>query len=421
MRRILIVGAGQAGLQLALSLHAEDINVTLISARTPDEIRNGWPLSTQAMFEPALALERAYRLNLWESQTPPLAGLHMTLRQPGEPATVHIRAPLESPGRSTDQRVKMAGWLQLCQERGVNVRYRAVNAHDLARLARSGDYDLTVVAAGKGEFARLFERDPARSPFTEPQRALAAVYVHGLQPDPGWPDSHVASHTVTGLGELFLIPALAAAGPCDILFWSAVPGSPLDQWAAEPGQLDPSTHLARTLALIRTYLPDVYQQRCTTVELADARASLHGRYVPTVRRPVAALPGGGFALGIGDVILANDPATGQGANTAARAAAHYLHAIVGRGEQPFDAAWAAETAEAFWTSHGRSVTNWTNLMLRPTPHVQHLLHAAAQNPATARRLAAGFADPVTLDDWFTTPGPAHHYLASLPGRPVTCP
>ena len=35
MRKILIVGAGQAGLQLALSLQAEGYDVTVMSARTP--------------------------------------------------------------------------------------------------------------------------------------------------------------------------------------------------------------------------------------------------------------------------------------------------------------------------------------------------------------------------------------------------
>ena len=40
MRKILIVGAGQAGLQLGLSLLAEGYDVTLMSARTPDEIRD---------------------------------------------------------------------------------------------------------------------------------------------------------------------------------------------------------------------------------------------------------------------------------------------------------------------------------------------------------------------------------------------
>lgn len=47
MRDILIVGAGQSGLQLGLSLLAEGYEVTIMSARTPQEIRTGWPTSTQ--------------------------------------------------------------------------------------------------------------------------------------------------------------------------------------------------------------------------------------------------------------------------------------------------------------------------------------------------------------------------------------
>lgn len=50
MRKILIVGAGQAGLQLALSLQARGYDVTVLSARTPDEMRGGWPTSTQVMW-----------------------------------------------------------------------------------------------------------------------------------------------------------------------------------------------------------------------------------------------------------------------------------------------------------------------------------------------------------------------------------
>ena len=413
MRRMLIVGAGQAGLQLALGLRAEGFDVTLMSARTPDDIRHGWPLSTQVMFEPALALERIHGLHLWESRTPPIAGLQVTVRQPGQPATLRIRAPLSAPGRSTDQRLKMAGWLELCEDRGITVLHQAVGADDLAQLTRPGRYDMTVVAAGKSDLAGLFDRDPARSPYTAPQRALAAVYVHGLKPDPDWPDGHVANHTIAGLGELFLIPALTVAGPCHILFWTAVPGGALDQWSNEPGRLDPTVHLDRTLALIRTHLPEVYQQRCTTVKLADDRASLHGRYTPTVRRPVATLPGGGLALGIGDLLIANDPLTGQGANTAARAAAYYLRAIVDRGDRPLDGAWMTDTFENFWAAHGRPATEWTNLMLRPTPHVEKLLHAAANDPATARRFANGFADPAGLDSWFTNPAAAARYLAPL--------
>jgi cation diffusion facilitator CzcD-associated flavoprotein CzcO len=82
MRRVLIVGAGQCGLQLGLSLLAEGYDVTVMSARTPEEIRGGWPTSTQCMFNLALQGEREYGLNLWEDRVPHVAGLHIALSAP---------------------------------------------------------------------------------------------------------------------------------------------------------------------------------------------------------------------------------------------------------------------------------------------------------------------------------------------------
>ena len=58
MRKILIVGSGQSGLQLALGLQARGYDVTVMSARTAEEIRVGQVMSTQCMFEYSLNLER---------------------------------------------------------------------------------------------------------------------------------------------------------------------------------------------------------------------------------------------------------------------------------------------------------------------------------------------------------------------------
>src|SRR5689334_19390384 len=87
MRRILIIGAGQSGLQLGLSLLAEGYEVTIMSARTPDEIRAGWVMSTQAMFGHALRTERVYGLNLWEDEAPRVDGIHFAVSgAPGQRA-----------------------------------------------------------------------------------------------------------------------------------------------------------------------------------------------------------------------------------------------------------------------------------------------------------------------------------------------
>ncbi|GII25922.1 styrene monooxygenase/indole monooxygenase family protein [Planosporangium mesophilum] len=410
MRRILIVGAGQSGLQLGLSLLAEGYDVTIMSARTPDEIRRGWVMSTQAMFDVALQSERKYGLNLWEDETPRIEGLHVSLSAPPGERALRIPCPLDAYAQSTDQRVKMAAWLELFEQRGGTVHYQGVTTADLDGLTTMGRYDLTIVAAGKGDLVSAFDRDPDRSPYTAPQRGLAVAYVHGMTPDPTWPVHQVSFNAVPGLGELFVMPSYTLSGPCEILFWETVPDGPLDQFKE---RLDPAEHLKRTLDLMRRYTPWIYE-RALDVELTDGRATLSGRYTPTVRRPVADLPGGGLALGMADVVVANDPITGQGSNTAAKCAYSYLQSILAHGDQPFDRSWMEQTFELFWEGTGRAVVDWTNAMLQPLPeHVQQILGAAAGNPTIARRFANGFSDPNDYQHWFMAPDKAAAYLASV--------
>jgi hypothetical protein len=410
VRRILIVGAGQSGLQLGLCLLAEGYEVTVMSARTPEEIRRGWVMSTQGMFHQALQTERAYRLNLWEDESPHIQGLHVSLSAPPGQRALAIEAPLDDYAQSTDQRLKMAAWLELFEQRGGTVLYQGVTTADLDGLTGLGRYDLSIVAAGKGELVSVFDRDPSRSPYTAPQRGLAVAYVHGLAPDPLYPVPNVGFNAVPGHGELFVIPGLTTSGPCDILFWETVPDGPIDLWKQ---RLDPAEHLKLTLDVARQYTPWVYE-RCADVELTDARGTLSGRYTPTVRRPVAQLPSGGLAWGMADVVVANDPITGQGSNTAAKCAAAYLDAILRRGDQPFDREWMEQTFERFWADTARPVTEWTNAMLQPLPeHVQQILGTAAGNPAVARRFANGFSDPSDFQNWFMTPDRARAYLASV--------
>jgi hypothetical protein len=239
MRKILIVGAGQAGLQLALSLQAEGYDVTVMSARTPEEIRTGRVMSTQAMFEPALRIERERGLNLWESQTPKFISQNVTVAGPPGNVALNVITPWNTYGQSVDQRVKMAGWLELFTQRGGNVIYHPVMTSDLEGLTAL--YELTIIAAGKGELVQLFDRDPSRSPFTQPQRALACVYVQGMKPRADYPATHVGISVTPGAGELFSIPGYTTSGACDILLWEAVPGGPLDRFADRP---DPQAHLA---------------------------------------------------------------------------------------------------------------------------------------------------------------------------------
>lgn len=406
MRKILIIGAGQSGLQLALSLLADGYDVTIMSARTPEEIRYGRVMSTQVMHGPTLRLERELGLDLWEQHAPKIHGLNVSVALPAGNLALAFKAPLDEYAQSVDQRIKMAGWLELFEERGGKVVYHGVMTSDLEGLTTR--YDLTIVAAGKGELVELFDRDPVRSRFDRPQRTLALIYVHGMAPRPGYPEPNVGINMIPGAGELFVIPALTTSGPCDILFWEAIPGGPLDFWA---GRQNPRTHLERSLALMREYAPWEYE-RCAAVEPADSRSTLVGAYAPVVRRPVGELSATSIVLGMADVVVANDPITGQGANAAARCAAIYHQSILARGTQPFDREWMQQTFDAYW-GFARHVTELCTMMLGPMPlHLQQILGAAARNPAVAHRFAYGYANPTDFENWLMDPARAEAYLAS---------
>lgn len=408
MPKVLIVGAGQSGLQLALSLRRHDYDVTLMSARTPDEIRAGRIMSTQCMFGPALGYERDYDLNLWEDPAPDVGGIGLSIAAPDGSRALDWMARLDDVAQSVDQRVKMAGWLELLEDRGGQVVYHGVTTSDLDALTKL--YDLVIVAAGKGELVQLFDRDPDRSPYTVPQRVLSVVYVHGMAPRPEHPDVDAVRFNVApGVGEMFVIPGYTLTGPCDILFFEGVPGGPLDCWSDQPG---PDEHLERTLEKMRQFVPWEYE-RARDVRLTDGRATLTGAYTPVVRKPVGELPSGGRVLGMADVVVANDPITGQGSNNASKCAAFYLRGILDHGDKPYDPEWMTRTFEHYWTD-ARHATNWTNAMLQPPPpHVMNILGAAASFPAVASRFVNGFADPSDFDRWFMAPDKAETYLASV--------
>ncbi|MEY9845361.1 styrene monooxygenase/indole monooxygenase family protein [Streptacidiphilus sp. MAP5-3] len=411
MARILVVGAGQAGLQLALGAQSEGHDVTVMTDRTPDEVRGGRVMSTQCMFRTSLAIERELGVNLWEAEAPKAQGLGVSVSGPESARVIDWVGRLDDYAQSVDQRVKMPGWLELFAQRGGKVVINGVTVSDLDYLVRG--YDLTVVAAGKGELVSMFARNPERSPYSVPQRALAVSYVHGLGPRPEHDFPAVRCNLVPGVGELFVIPALTHSGPCDILFWEGIPGGPLDVF--EPG-LEPEEHLNRTLDLMRTYTPWEYERTRGGVELTDSRATLAGRYAPTVRRAVGELPGGGVVLGVADVVVANDPITGQGSNTASKCAASYLASIRANGDGPFDRAFMEQAFETFWADAASDVTAWTNAMLAPPPeHVLNLIGAAGQIPAVADRFANGFDNPSDFPNWFFTPDAASAYLASFGG------
>ena len=396
-QRIAIVGAGQSGLQMALGLQAKGYRVTLLSNRTPDQIRTGKVMSSQCMFDRALQTERELGLNWWDDACPPVEGIGLAVPHPEQRAAKAIdwAARLDRPAQAVDQRLKMPAWMEAFVARGGDLRIVDVGVDELEDLTR--EHDLVLMAAGKGEIVSRFERDASRSPFATPQRALALTYVTGMTP--GTPFSRVCFNLIPGVGEYFVFPALTLSGPCEIMVFEGIPGGPMDRWA---DARTPEAHLEESLRILRTYLP-WEAERCEHVALTDPNGILSGRFAPTVRKPVMVLPSGRMVFGMADAVVVNDPITGQGSNNAAKCCKVYLDAIVAHGDRPFDADWINATFDAYW-QYAQCVVTWTNSLLTPPPpHILGLLGAAGQSPALAARIANGFDNPPDYFPWWTDP------------------
>ena len=169
MRKIAIIGGGQAGMPVAFGLLDKGYEVALYTNRTPDQIRDGRVMSSQCMFANALDVERRLGINYWEDECPPVEGIGFALPNPDKPDTkaVDWSGRLDRVAQATDQRIKMPVWIEEFEKRGGKVIFEDVGVAELERI--SNEYELTILAAGKGEVVRLFERDASRSPYDKPQ------------------------------------------------------------------------------------------------------------------------------------------------------------------------------------------------------------------------------------------------------------
>jgi len=406
MRKILIVGGGQAGLQLAFGLVRNGYGVTVVSNRAPEDIRTGKVMSSQCMFDAALQDERDLGINYWDEECPPVEGISLAVPAPdGGGKAIDWASRLDAPAQSVDQRLKMPVWMEELEKLGVRIVVEEAGIDDLERYAKEND--LVVVAAGKGEIVRLFERDPSRSPYEQPMRALALTYLTGMTPRPEY--SAVCFNLIPTVGEYFVFPALTTTGGCEIMVFEGVPGGPMDCWG---DVTTPEEHLAKSLWILETFMP-WEAERCRDVELTDPNGILAGRFSPTVRRPVGELPSGALVLGLADAVVLNDPITGQGSNNAAKAAASYLACIREHGDAPYDRGFMERTFERYW-DYAQYVTTWTNALLGPPPqHVLDCLIAGNEHPEVAERFANGFNDPRDYFDWFMEPEKASRYLAEI--------
>lgn len=400
MRKINIVGAGQSGLQLAIGLLKNGYDVTMYSDRTPEQIYEGPVMSTQCMFDSSLQTERDLGLNLWDDECPAIEGLRLSIATPDGQKALTWESALDATAQSVDQRLKFPAWMRLFEKLGGTLIIKSVDVADTDTMGG----DLTIVASGKGAIGQLFARDEQRSPYDQPQRVLALSCVKGMPVTE--PLNVVAFNIIPGEGECFIMNGLTTSGPCHFLIMEGIPGGKLDCWQDVTTPLE---HLQRTKDLLNTFLP-WEGERLRDAQLTDEKAVLRGRVTPTVKHPVARTASGTFVLGMADVVVLNDPITGQGSNNAAKCASVYLTRILEHGDQPFDVAWMQQTFDIYW-EYAQWVTGWTNAMLQPPPpHVQQILGAAASMPQVAHRFVNAFNDPRDFFPWLADPVEADKML-----------
>lgn len=395
MRNITIVGAGQAGLQLGIGLLNKGYTVKIISNRTGEEIAKGKVLSSQSMYDMALSHERELGIAFWDAECPPIEGAHIRAGNAETGPMLDFRSRMSASGQSVDQRLKMPRWMDEFERLGGDLVIGDVDMAELERLVDTSD--LVLVATGKGELGKLFERDSARCTFDRPQRAIALTYVHGMVPRDDFTALNININP--GVGELVHFPALTHTGPCDIINIECVIGGPMDRWDAVK---TPADHLAMTKALIAEFFP-WEAPRFKDIRLTDDNGILFGRVTPTVRNAIGVLPSGRTVLGLGDVLVLNDPMTGQGSNNASKGASMYLEAIVNRGQAGFDRAWMEALAEQYWDYAQWSARFTNSMLVPPPPHVMQFLGTCCQNSALAHKFADAFNDPKSLSTWFYDP------------------
>jgi 2-polyprenyl-6-methoxyphenol hydroxylase-like FAD-dependent oxidoreductase len=403
MAKIAIVGAGQAGLFLGFGLLEDGHEVTLFSHQSSEEILNGRIPSGMSVLEEAVKKEAALGLLFWEDVMTRGEGAILQMINPDGSVGLHINPPKHRPHRGVDQRLKNSRWMQELERRGAAIRVVPLASPD--ELDRHvADFDLVLVATGKGALSSMFERDPQRSPFDKPQRHIIGLHVKNFLPE-------VRSGTIRtlpGIGEVIITPLYSREQlKGRFILIEAIPGGPLDQF---PQGLSGRELLKVCQQKIRELIPGQLED-LAQAELISEQCWLRGSITPTVRKPVARLPSGKAVLGLGDTVTLHDPLAAQGGNNATHMADFYRNRIREHAERPFTPEWMQQTFDAFWDAYGQYAMGVTaGLLMPPAPHQQVILAAAHQVPEVAGALIGGLYEPRSLVPWFVDPAFTRDFL-----------
>ncbi|MFJ5260992.1 styrene monooxygenase/indole monooxygenase family protein [Streptomyces sp. NPDC088387] len=403
MPDIAIVGAGISGLHLALRLQQAGLTTTVYAERSAEEVAAGRPLSLPVWFGRTRQRERELGVAHWDGPDNQVRGVNFV----GPAGSgVGFYGDFDEPASGVDLRIYLPRLTADYLERGGRVEVLRPEVAEIDRVSR--DHDLVVAASGRAATTGLFPRDPDRSPYTVPQRALTAGLFHGIASvDPSF-----VHFQVTEVGEVFSTRLVTSDGPVHGMVVEALPGSPFEQLASYDHMADPAGFEKTLLGLLTVHAPEL-RERITDGEFAIRRPGdvIQGGITPTVRQGWTTLPSGRVALALGDAWVLNDPLTGQGANLGSACAFEMAELIVAGG--PFDAGFAEQVAERLWRL-AEPVVAWSNMHLGPPPeHLNGLLAAATADPRVAHAFIPNFNHPAAMWDTIKSPEATRSWLDTV--------
>lgn len=387
IRRICIVGSGTAGLYLAYALK-EDFDVTVISHRTAEQLRNGRVMSTQVHFGEAREREHRFSMPKWDDQSQ-IKSIHISI---GDQKL--FAGMLEEPALSVDQRWYFSHCMDNLEKLNIPILTKKISEDNLEKLM--SEFDLVIDCTGKSGPLIPFPIEKELSPFMTPQRKCIAGYFHGIKP---LSPQGINVVVLPEQGEMFEIPAITEFGPVTILFLMAIPNKSLDVFQ---GIKMPEEFTLIMKNTVQTLFPEINSRiEDETFSLCDDRGFLQTAITPAIRKPYTLFQNK-LVVGCGDSVFLNDPITGQGCNLSSYCAEKLYEILM----EYKDSAWDIQVGETYWSRtkpYVKKVTEWTNTMTQPLPeHVIKQLLQGAEDHTKANRIAEWFADPtIAHQDFFS--------------------